>query len=312
MTQFKGDEVTAVIPEPIHKAASQTAEKQAFLIVLSGTNVGQIYPLDKPELTIGREENVDLQLLDVGISRVHAKIVCSQSGDYILHDSGSRNGVYANNQRLSNPYPLKDGDKIQFGVMTVLKFSRQNDPETVYAQTMYEAALRDGLTGAYNRRYLEERLEQEFSFSKRHGNSLAVLFLDIDLFKNINDTHGHLVGDAVLKELSAVLMKVIRTEDVLARYGGEEFAILCRDTSLLKASILGERIRSDVASHVFIPTEQCLRLTLSIGVSALPDPGVTMVKDLMSFADDALYQAKQRGRNCVVVHRPEGSGLAKR
>ena len=97
---------------------------------------------------------------------------------------------------------------------------------------MYESALRDGLTKVFNKKYFTDYLEKEFAFAARHGGPLALIFLDIDFFKKINDTHGHPAGDFVLAELSQMMADLLRTEDVLARFGGEEFTILCRGSDL--------------------------------------------------------------------------------
>ncbi len=170
---------------------------------------------------------------------------------------------------------------------------------------MYEKAHRDGLMGIFNRRYFEDRINADFGYAKRHNQHLALLMLDLDHFKAVNDTHGHPAGDAVLKSFAQLVTKNIRSDDILARYGGEEFVVLCRHTDLMKASILGERIRHEVSQHIFIAGEKQLRVTTSIGIAGLPDPEITEPKGMVEAADESLYKAKQRGRNCVVARRPK-------
>ncbi|MCK5801168.1 MAG: GGDEF domain-containing protein [Deltaproteobacteria bacterium] len=309
MVRYVSDEVTVITAAPTQPKSDKTPLKKrsACLIMLSGTNVGQVYPLDSPETMIGREDNATIQLMDAGISRQHARIQRLDDDSYRLHDAGSRNGTFANNHRIEAPHPLEDGDKIQVGVMTILKFSYGDDLETDYAQRMYDAALRDDLTGIFNRRYLGERLDSEFSFARRHDHHLALLMIDLDLFKRVNDTYGHLAGDQVLREVAQQISGIIRAEDVLARYGGEEFCVICRDTDLMQAAVLAERIRHKTSSTPHILDAGPLVVTVSIGVCSLPDPSLLTPKHLIDAADEALYKAKDSGRNCVIAHHPQAS-----
>ena len=304
---FRSEEVTIVAQrddlDGSAKARGQV--RSAHLVILSGSNVGQVFKLVAAESVIGREEGVAVQILDAGISRRHAAVSHDGEGSYFLVDAGSRNGTYVNNRRVEQKHPLKDGDKIQIGVSTILKFTHDDAPEASYAEAMYEAALRDGLTGVFNRRYFEERLRSEYAFADRHGTTLALLFLDLDHFKNVNDSLGHLAGDAVLKQFAQLVASSIRTEDVLCRYGGEEFAVLCRETDLMRASVLGERVRHAVSTHAFSFEGKPVQITVSIGIAAVPDETIRSAEGLLAAADGALYQAKERGRNCVVMRPPK-------
>ncbi len=303
MANMKSGEVTIVTSLPF---GEEKQDDSAFghLIVLSGTNVGQVFEINARKVTIGRDDDADIQIMDAGISRRHAMIIRDHGGTFLLQDTGSRNGTFANNNKVESTYKLQDGDKIQLGVMTILKFTFSNDPEANYAQAMYEAALRDGLTGVFNRRYFEDRLKGELAFALRHGTALGLLLLDIDHFKMVNDTYGHVGGDHVLKAFCELVTDISRAEDVISRYGGEEFTVLCRDTELVKASILGERIRHAVAAHTFSFMEHRFKVTVSIGLAALPDPAIQTPEAFVLAADEALYQAKERGRNCVVSRQP--------
>lgn len=216
---MKSEEVTIVTSVPLNEG-KQEEGAFAHLIVLSGTNVGQVFEINSRKITIGREDQADIQIMDAGISRRHASIIRDHGGTFLLQDTGSRNGTFANNTKVESTYKLQDGDKIQIGVMTILKFTFSNDPEANYAQAMYEAALRDGLTGVFNRRYFEDWLKGELAFALRHGTALGLLMLDIDHFKMVNDTYGHPGGDHVLKAFSDIVAEISRTEDVLSRYGG--------------------------------------------------------------------------------------------
>jgi diguanylate cyclase (GGDEF)-like protein len=169
---------------------------------------------------------------------------------------------------------------------------------------MYESALRDGLTKVFNRRYFTDHLEKEFAYALRHDTPLALIFIDIDHFKAINDTHGHTAGDTVLTELSALLMSLLRTEDVLARFGGEEFTILCRGTDLASARIVAERLRSAVERRRFEVDRKRIPVTISVGVAAVPDPSIKDDAAFLAGADRAMYDAKTSGRNRVAICVP--------
>src|SRR5437868_13296312 len=143
----------------------------------------------------------------------------------IVKDIGLTNGASCNGIMIDRR-ELTDGHKILVGLSTILKFTCRDYMDEVFQRQMYESALRDGLTKVFNKKYFTDYLEKEFAFAARHGGPLALIFLDIDYFKKINDTHGHPAGDFVLAELSQMMTGLLRTEDVLARFGGEEFTIL--------------------------------------------------------------------------------------
>jgi diguanylate cyclase (GGDEF)-like protein len=165
--------------------------------------------------------------------------------------------------------------------------------------------LVDPLTGAYNRRYFETRCHEEVAHARRYRQPLSCLFLDVDKFKRINDTLGHLAGDEVLRHVACLIKSQLRSNDVFARYGGEEFVVLLPRTEARQACQIAERIRSTIAMQPFQPhPEESHAITISIGVSQLPeefsgDDGASIEK-LIGAADGALYQAKESGRNKVV------------
>ena len=169
---------------------------------------------------------------------------------------------------------------------------------------VYESSVKDGLTGAWNRKYLDERLRGEVAYALRHQTQLAVLMCDIDHFKKVNDTHGHPAGDHVLTEISNLLTGSLRAEDVFARYGGEEFAVICRGSDLNQGQIVGERLRKAVEGHRFVYEGTHIPVTISVGVAGLPDPAVKDASELVGVADQALYKSKHAGRNRVTVHKP--------
>ena len=167
---------------------------------------------------------------------------------------------------------------------------------------MYDAALRDALTGVFNRKHLDERLDSELAYARRHVPSeLSLVMMDLDHFKRINDTHGHLAGDAVLKGLASTLARAVRTEDLLARYGGEEFVIVTREVKVNEAVSMAERLRQRIASKPLVHEGKTFHVTVSAGVASLTCCGQNRDKEtLLGLADKRLYAAKEAGRNRVV------------
>jgi len=158
----------------------------------------------------------------------------------------------------------------------------------------------DPLTAVLNRRALTERLVAELERVKRYESTVSLLLIDIDHFKRVNDSYGHLVGDDVLTDVGALLQSAVRSVDVVARYGGEEFVIVLPETGVVGATSFAERIRELVEDHQFSHAGGSdLRLTASVGVATYPSPGLDSVEDLLAKADQALYRAKAEGRNRV-------------
>ena len=166
---------------------------------------------------------------------------------------------------------------------------------------MYDAALHDGLTKAFNKRHFLERLAVEVAYARRHKTPLTLIMLDVDHFKHVNDKFGHLAGDHVLVGLAAIIEKQLRTEDLFARYGGEEFAVLCRGASLGNAAVLGERLRVQVEQAKFEHGGNVIPVTISLGIAAHSEKAPDGATHLVAEADAGLYDAKRGGRNRVVA-----------
>jgi diguanylate cyclase (GGDEF)-like protein len=165
-------------------------------------------------------------------------------------------------------------------------------------ERLNEASNRDGLTGIFNRRYLEQALNKEFCRVKRYEGTLSFILLDLDHFKRVNDDIGHLAGDEVLRRTSEILSTCIRESDTLGRYGGEEFAVILPQTSLEGAATLAERLRQCVAAKPITFGDTSIPVSISVGVSELVDETSTY-EELIQEADTALYQSKENGRNQV-------------
>ena len=163
----------------------------------------------------------------------------------------------------------------------------------------------DGLTQVYNYRFFDAEVRRQFDLSMRHQRSLSLAMLDLDNFKRVNDTFGHRIGDHVLSEISTMIAQGIRSSDVLSRYGGEEFAIILPETTLEEAFMLAERLRVSIAGNLLDISNGPTRMTVSIGVAAVPSPHIDTAVQLVEAADRALYLAKTEGRNCVRRYRFE-------
>ena len=277
----------------------QISRDRAYLTVLAGSNVGEMYRLEGDETVIGRANGVHIRLNDDGISRRHARVY-RQGSQILIEDLKSANGTMVNGEAVMR-HALQDGDKVRLGTTTILKFAYNDQLDEHFQQRMYDAALRDGLTKAFNRKYFLDRLETELAYARRHNAALSLLMFDVDHFKRVNDTFGHLAGDYVLAALAEIATQTIRTEDVFARYGGEEFAVVCRSVPLGNAGILGERLRSAVNGFTFQFEGKRIPITISVGVAAHPDLPIETPAQLIAAADEALYEAKRGGRNRVLL-----------
>jgi diguanylate cyclase len=198
--------------------------------------------------------------------------------------------------------PVKNQDgKVEFVCITISDMtdnfiyeSKLND-----AMSSLKSLSRiDGLTGIFNRGHFERCLVEEWKRTKRYEEGLSFFLLDLDFFKKVNDTYGHLAGDEVLRRTVRIIVREIRETDIAGRYGGEEFAVILPHTDKQGAIAVAERIRKSVAEHIFKFEGQEIRLTLSIGVSFIRQ-NMKEYEQLISEADQAMYQSKEHGRNCI-------------
>jgi diguanylate cyclase (GGDEF)-like protein len=273
-------------------------DRRAVLVQLypPGPNLGRRFALEGPEHLVGRLPELDVSVEEDGVSRQHARLRRLDDA-WVLEDLGSTNGSFDNDERISSR-SLRDGDMLRFGT-AILRFLFGSNIEANYHEEIYKMSILDGLTGAHNKRHFVEFLERELIRARRHNSSLSLVMFDIDHFKRINDTYGHLTGDAVLKELGQRLRPEIRREDLLARYGGEEFACVLVSTSLRHALEFAEEMRQVVEREPFRHEALVVPVTVSVGVAEL-EPGMGGYEDLIARADANLYAAKRGGRNRVV------------
>ncbi|MBN1772392.1 MAG: GGDEF domain-containing protein [Deltaproteobacteria bacterium] len=282
-------------------AAATSDALHPHLIVIAGNNVGKYFRLDRPTVYLGRGETCEVMIQDTGVSRKHARVLLDPTGEVWLEDLDSTNGTFVENHRIERRL-LRDGDKIQLGRTTIIKFSLTDATELRFAEQMYVSATHDGLTRINNRKFFDEQFLAEFAFAARHRLPLSVLMIDLDHFKQVNDTHGHQTGDHVLRVVARTLARMLRTEDLLARYGGEEFVILARGIDKSGAAVVGERVRSTIES-LLIPLSSepggALRITVSVGIATFADGVPASRVALLAAADATMYRAKRNGRNRV-------------
>ncbi|MFH1262141.1 MAG: GGDEF domain-containing protein [Pseudomonadota bacterium] len=281
-------------------SAKKGGERVPCLVMMEGTYVGEIYRIEKGSVTIGRADDADIVISDEGISRKHFRIDRHENS-FTVTDLGSTNGTYVNGAPIKQS-TLRDGDKITAGDV-ILSFSYQDSIDVNYREGLRNMAIRDGLTGLYNRRYLLDTLKREVSYAVRLRQPLTAVMFDIDHFKKINDNHGHAAGDLVLKTLGKALSEGLRAYDVFARYGGEEFVVLLRATALDNALIFAERLRKRTEDLSIEHEGKKIAVTISIGAAALDPDQAQHPEALVKEADRYLYEAKRRGRNRVCSPR---------
>lgn len=294
MSERSGD---TWVGSPPAAAAGRHADACLIHIYPSGPDMGRRYPLGPGKVVIGRGDGVEVRVQDNSVSRSHATVETTDDGCYIC-DLNSLNGTHINDVPVCGAHKLGDGDYIRVG-NAIFRYLTGGNVEADYHEEIYRLTIIDGLTQINNRRYLEEFLERELARAHRHKRPLSVLLFDIDKFKSINDQHGHLCGDQVLRDLSGRIRPTIRREDLFARYGGEEFALVLVETDHAQAVGAGERVRRLVEREPFAYDGLTVPVTLSVGVaSAAAD--TTGVGHLLREADDRLLTAKRTGRNRVV------------
>ncbi len=289
---------TKTVVTVISKIADRPVEQGAALVVIYGLDLGRKFDLIQRETIIGRSSKATIQVDQESISRSHAKLVI-QGSHVVIRDMGSTNGTFVNDDLVTQDHPLRNGDLIKIG-RTIFKFIAGGNIEAAYHDEIYRLTTVDGLTQIFNRRYFEETLEREISRCNRYGRLMSLAMADVDHFKQINDTYGHLAGDYVLKQIASIIRMKIRREDIFARYGGEEFALLLPEVDVKGAHAMAEKARKLVEGQRFEFDKQVIPVTISLGVAVLAE-NLRDPADLVRQADSKLYEAKVAGRNRVCV-----------
>jgi two-component system cell cycle response regulator len=286
--------LTDIAPVPPSTASQPGPRNHYALAVLTGNHTGAIVPLGVHDIVVGRSAEADLQIDEPTLSRHHARVF-RRDGSAGIEDLRSTNGTYVDGRAIHEPARLIDGNRIALGRHVLLRFFVQDKVEARATLQLYESSVRDPLTDTYNRRYLDERMAAEYSYAERHGVALAVLMVDIDQFKKVNDRFGHQVGDSVLK---------------VARYGGEEFVIIARGVGARGALILAERVRRRI-EQLPMPPGGPQSISVSVGVAVMTrEHAYANPSELLDASDRAMYAAKAAGRNRVVLG--EGRAILRR
>lgn len=262
----------------------------------TGQGMGTRYTLNDKPLIIGRGSDCDIRINDYSVSRRHARIQPVAEG-FMAVDLQSTNGTFVNDVAASM-CKLADGDYLRVG-NCIYRFLSGGNVETEYHEEIYRLTIIDALTDIHNKRYLLEFLDRELARSARYGRPLSLVMFDIDRFKTINDSLGHLGGDFTLRELAAKLKSSIRKEELFARYGGEEFAVVLPETARDGAVHLSERLRRIIEAQAFQYEERSFHITISLGVATTTGEENLTPAQIIRTADERLFEAKNLGRNRV-------------
>jgi two-component system, cell cycle response regulator len=291
---------------------TETSLSIPTLTFLSGDALGKELPLLQPQVTLGRGEDADVTIMDPSVSRKHVRLTCrklihkgeNQELKVVLRDLDSMNGTLVNYRRVRRAV-LRAGDKIYLG-RVILKFEYRDLADKNFFDEIYRLATMDGLTALLNRAAIMRELRDEMVKRRRYRRKLAVVLMDLDDFKSLNDTYGHLIGDRALQAVAQVLRRNLRQQDRAGRYGGEEFLLVLPETGLKGAAALAERIRDDLERSVRRELALERPVTASFGVSFYPLDADDS-ENLIDHADAALYRAKGRGKNRVELWK-QGRG----
>ena len=308
----------SVIKEPVEIETysgqyRRPGERRPALVFLRGELLAVPIPLDRAEVTMGRALDADIRINDSRASRLHARITTEQTAatgetHYRLTDLNSTNGTILNGKRIDQAF-LQDGDKFEVGDQ-LIRFEMLDEIDREFQQQIHRLLVHDELTGLLTSKSFFSELRREAARAEAESMPFCVLMMDIDYFKEVNDTYGHLVGSETLEEIGAVIKQSLRAGDVGARFGGEEFAAFLLDADYTQGLIAAERVRSAIEKHEFSAVRRgstegprTHRITISLGVASFPEDGRDPIQ-LVELADSALYRAKRSGRNCVCAYRP--------
>ena len=294
---------------PMPKSKRQTRDLRPALIFLNGDLLAVPIPLDREEVILGRALEADVRINDTRVARRHARITATagdnETTNYVVADLNTRSGTYVNGQKIKQE-TLQNGDKITVGDH-ILRFEMSDEIDREYQRQIRRLLSHDDLTGLLSSRSFFSELRRESERAKQERRVFCVLMMDVDYFKTVNDTYGHLTGSKTLEEIGLCITDNLRSGDAAARFGGEEFAAFLLDAELAQGLVAAERIRAEIENYPFSVIRQgkpseTHRITLSIGVATFPNDSSDPI-ELVEMADSALYHAKREGRNRVCAHQ---------
>jgi len=292
------------------QAKRQKRDLRPALVFLNGDLLAVPIPLEREQVILGRALEADVRINDSRVSRRHACVdtiydAQTKATEYVLTDLTSRNGTLLNGQKVKKE-TLQHGDKITVGEH-ILRFEMLDEIDREYQRQIRRLLSHDDLTGLLSSRSFFSELRREAERAKLEKRIFCVLMMDIDFFKNVNDTYGHLTGSKTIEEIGQCITQSLRSGDAAARFGGEEFAAFLLDAELAQGLVAAERIRSEIENFEFSiirqgkPSEKH-HITISIGVATFPIDSKDPI-ELVEHADSALYRAKRMGRNRVCAYQ---------
>jgi len=276
-----------------------SSKKLAALVVVSGGEIGRLYPLRRKRVVIGRGEEADIILRTKEVSREHARIECLKfrgGMTFKLTDLGSTNHIYVNGEKVHECL-LDSDDKILLGDI-VLKFQLLDSVDSRFHEEIRDRLRNDDLTSLLTYKSFQAAFAWELERYANEVKGCALVMMDLDDFKQLNDNYGHLAGSYVLREIGAMLGENFRQFDVVSRYGGEEFVAYLPETDAEEALQAAERVREMIQDRIFDHQSRDLRITISMGISHFPDDGRDL-ESLVQAADERLYSAKRDGKNRI-------------
>jgi diguanylate cyclase (GGDEF)-like protein len=307
-----GTTLTRTTPE----SPKPQREARPALISLRGELLAAPIPLERDNVVLGRAVEADVRINDFRASRLHARISVERDLDtgevqYKITDLKSTNGTHLNGQLVNEAF-LNDGDKVAIGDH-LFRFEMLDEIDREFHRNIYRLLAHDELTGLLTSKSFFSELKRESACAEEESRSFCVLMMDIDYFKLVNDSYGHLVGSQIIEEIGGVIRNALRAGDVASRFGGEEFAAFLLDADYAQALVAAERVRSAIEQHEFSAVRKgssgelrgestTHRLTVSIGVASFPDDSRDPI-ELVEFADSALYRAKRNGRNKICAYQ---------
>jgi len=277
------------------------------LIVMAGGDLGKVFQFDQEDKTIGRDVEAEISLRDSLVSRRHAQVYRQKAEDsdaiyYVIVDLHSTNGTFVNGERISKAF-LQDGDKIQIG-NTMLKFTFHDETDHHYQQEIQRRIQLDELTGLLSLNAFYERMERGLKQAQRSQSRVAILMMDLDGLKAVNEKHGHLAGSFLIKRVGRILHVKLGRLGEVGRYGGDEFVACVPDLETEEILARLEKLRAAIAEHRFTFKNKSVRITLSMGLATFPWDGHS-VEALIAAADAALFTAKRQGKNRIAVYAQE-------
>lgn len=275
------------------------------LVSLNGDLIAVPILLEREKVTLGRALEADVRINDFRVSRKHAQITKIEEDDgaenYLLSDLHSRNGTLLNGRKIIQEF-LQNGDKIMIGEQ-LFRFDLMDEIDREYQMQIRRLLSHDDLTGLLSSRSFFSELRREAARAKYEKKPFCVLMMDVDYFKTVNDTYGHLTGSKTLEEIGNCITQNLRIGDVAARFGGEEFAAFLLDAEPAQGIVAAERFRSEIEKYEFSIVKkgkfaESHHVTISIGMASFPDDSADPI-ELIEMADSALYRAKREGRNRI-------------